>query len=403
MQKSNNQNTSRRDNGAGTIVKRADGRWMGSLQLGFDGNGKPKRVYVYGKSEAEVKRKLKNKRDEYIKNNNVIERNISVKKWFSEWLENKMKISLKPKSYDAKERCVDKFIIPELGNMKITEVTVNDVQRLINKMVKEGYSYSQIHKVHNTISQRYKHGILEREVFYNPALGVVLPKENQSNSSNEGFALNENEVKLLIEQANKKYPNGTPIYPRGDFIILLLYTGMRIGEALALTWNDIDFTHKTININKNATIAINRDKKLINPNTNKPYKTRHITQNSTKTESSTRVIPMAAMAEKALKNIQKYNGDKPYVMANSKGNIGDYSNMNRMLKGMLKGAGISTDYSIHSLRHTFASMLFHKDVDVKIVSELLGHSSITITYNTYVHLIKEQKAKAVGLLDVINF
>lgn len=90
-------------------------------------------------------------------------------------------------------------------------------------------------------------------------------------------------------------------------------------------------------------------------------------------------------------------------MANSKGNIGDYSNMNRMLKGMLKGAGIRTDYSIHSLRHTFASMLFRKDIDVKIVSELLGHSSITITYNTYVHLIKEQKAKAIGMLDVIDF
>lgn len=393
----------KRDNGTGSIVKRSDGRWMGSLQVGFNEDGKPKRICVYGKTEAEAKRKLKEKRNEYIKNNGVVQKNISVKKWFNDWLEDTMKLTLKPRSYDAKERCIDKFIVPALGNMKITEVTQKDIQKLISQMSADGYSYSQIHKVYNTINQRYKQGILSREVFYNPALGVILPKETKSASSQSGFALSRDEVDLLVKKAKETYPNGTPIYPRGDFIILLLYTGLRIGEALALTWDDINFEQKTINVNKNVTTAINRDKDLINPKTKKPYKTITVLQNSTKTNSSTRVIPMSKMAEKALKNIQKYNGNKPYVLANSRGNYCNYSNMNRMLKGMLKSAGITINYSIHSLRHTFASMLFSKDVDVKIVSEILGHSSVSITYNTYVHLIKEQKAKAVGLLDIIDF
>lgn len=403
MAKNINNKKNKRDNGVGSIVKRSDGRWMGSLQIGFNDDGKPKRVCVYGKTEAEAKRKLKEKRNEYIKNNGIVQKNISVKKWFNEWLENTMKLTLKPRSYDAKERCIDKFIVPYLGNMKITEVTQNDVQKLISNMSDKGYSYSQIHKVHNTISQRYKQGILAREVFYNPALGVVLPKETKTDSSKSGFALNKDEIDLLVKKAKETYPNGTPIYPRGDFIIFLLYTGLRIGEALALTWNDINFEQKTINVNKNVTTATNRDKNLINPKTKKPYKTITIVQDSTKTNSSTRVIPMSKMAENALKNIQKYNHNKPYVLANSQGNYCDYSNMNRMLKSMLKSAGITANYSIHSLRHTFASMLFSKDVDVKIVSEILGHSSISITYNTYVHLIKEQKAKAVGLLDIIDF
>lgn len=404
MAKNNNfEKRNKRDNGSGSIIKRKDGRWMGSLQIGFDSNGKQKRIYVYGKSEAEAKRKLKEKRNEYIKKDNIVERNISVKKWFSEWLEQVVKLELKPKSFDAKERCIDKFIIPELGNMKIAEVTTKDVQNLINKMTDAGYSFSQIHKVHNTISQRYKQGILTREVNFNPAQGVSIPQDNYFHSSDKDFVLTEVQIELLLKAIYEKYPNGTPIYPRGDFFVFLLYTGLRIGEAIALKWEDIDFKSKTINVNKSIAIAKNRDETLINPKTNKPYKTTKIYQDDTKTISSARVIPMSKMAQFALANIKEYNSKNEYVLANSNGVPSNPSTLNKTFKAILKRANIKGNYSLHSLRHTFASMLFSKNVDIKVVSELLGHSSTNITYKTYIHLIKNQKAQAVDLLNKIDF
>lgn len=403
MTKNNNNKKSRRDNGSGSITKRKDGRWMGSLQVGFDSNGNQKRIYVYGKSEAEAKRKLKEKRNEYIKKDNIIERNVSVKQWFTEWLEQIVRLKLKPKSYDAKERCIDKFIIPALGYMRITEVTPKDVQDLINKMVDEGYSFSQIHKVHNTISQRYKQGILSREVIFNPALGVTIPQDNYFHSSDEDFALDETQINQLIKAIYAKYPSGTPIYPRGDIFVFLLYSGLRIGEASALKWEDIDFNKKIINVNKSITIAKNRDRTLINPKTNKPYKTVRIYQNDTKTLSSTRVVPMSKMAQFALNNMKEYTPKSEYVLANRNGVPSTPSSLNKTLKAILKRANIKGNYSLHSLRHTFASMLFAKNIDVKIVSELLGHSSTSITYKTYIHLIQKQKAQAVDLLNVIDF
>ena len=93
----------RRDNGAGSITLRKDGRWMGSIQYGYKADGKPKRITVYGKTQQEVKRKLREKSEEFVKNDGNIILAKSIKDWFSEWLYKELKYTLKPKSFDAKE------------------------------------------------------------------------------------------------------------------------------------------------------------------------------------------------------------------------------------------------------------------------------------------------------------
>lgn len=393
----------RRDNGAGSITLRKDGRWMGSIQYGYKVDGKPKRITVYGKTQQEVKRKLREKSEEFVKNDSNIVLAKSIKDWFSEWLYKELKYTLKPKSFDTKERTINKFIIPNFGYIQINQLTSKDVQALINKMVKQGYSLSQIDKVRSTIAQKYRLGMQNNEVTINPALNAKLPASLKAEvEAKQVLALSKEEVKKLTEQAYKTYPNGTKVYSRGEFIVFLLNTGLRLGEAAALTWDDVDFHNHTITVNKSYVQALNRDKNNINPQTQKPYAYTMILQKSPKTTRSTRVIPLNKEAQRALKGLWDCNKKYELVCANENGKPNVSSNLNRSLKYMLKQAGISTSYSVHSLRHTFATQLFRNHVDIEIISQLLGHADTTITYNTYIHIIQAEKIEAVGSLDFVK-
>lgn len=391
-----NKKSTRKDNGTGTIVQRSDGRYMGKIMMGYTPDGKPNCLYAYGKTEAEAKRKLKAKIQAYNDSRGIITESVSVKKWFTTWLENVMKPTLKPKSYEAKARCVEKFIIPKLGGIKVNEVTTEDIQGLINDLVKQGYSYSQIQKVYNTIGQRYRLAIQQQRATFNPTVGVHLPRQLKEKEDNTVTALTKDEAKLLIKRARETYENGTPIYPRGDLIVLLLQTGMRVGEALALQWSDINLEEKYISITKNLVTVKNEDKTKINPETKKPFATTTIIQDTPKTSHSNRKIPIGDSAIQTIKNIKVYNGKFDYVYANSKGKPTEYRTLERMFKLMLKNAGIENKYSLHSLRHTYASLLFAQGVSDRYISEVLGHSSLAITHKVYIHIINDLKTKEIN-------
>ena len=171
---------------------------------------------------------------------------------------------------------------------------------------------------------------------------------------------------------------------------------MRVGEALALTWDDIDFDNRLISINKNLVTVKNEDTLKINPITNKPYKNITIIQNTPKTDCSYRLIPIGDNALQALQNIKSYNGKYKYIYANSKGNITSYRVLSRMLEAMIEHTDIKQKYSLHSLRHTFASLLFAQGVNDRYISEVLGHSSVTVTHKIYIHIINSLKNKEVN-------
>ena len=211
------------------------------------------------------------------------------------------------------------------------------------------------------------------------------------NYSKEITFFDDVQVAAICEESISKYNNGKMIYRLGHSIILLLYTGMRVGELLGLKWNDIDWEKKTITISRSVVNVKDRS-----DNAKTIY--RLLEQNSTKTGSSDRIIPIGQKTLAALQELKKINAGFEYVMSTSSNNLTNPRNMNRMFGNILSRCGIEP-CGVHTLRHTFASMLFKKGIDVKTVSELLGHADVKITYNTYIHLIKEQKQQAIALLD----
>ena len=380
-----------RDKGEGSVFQRNNGKWVAEFRVGTKPNGKANTKTFTGKTEQEVKKKLKQFKTEFIKNDFIDVKKITVKNYMDNWLYTVKINELKPKSLDIKENILQNQIYPYIGDIQIGNLKNTDVQNLINTLVAKGYSYSTIRKAYDNINSCFKLGVIKDDIIKNPCAGVSPPTKLIVNYSKEITFFDDEQIEAICKESIFQYGNKKMMYRLGHSIIVLLYTGMRRGELLGLKWKDIDFDNKTVKISNSVVSVKNRSNTA---------KTKYvlIEQNSTKTSSGDRIIPLNLKAVDALQEIRKINTNSEYVMSNGNGNIINPRNFDRMFRNILNRCGIEP-CGVHALRHTFASMLFKKGVDVKTVSELLGHADVKITYNTYIHLIKEQKQQAVALLD----
>ncbi|MBQ6016437.1 MAG: site-specific integrase [Clostridiales bacterium] len=178
--------------------------------------------------------------------------------------------------------------------------------------------------------------------------------------------------------------------PENLGIILCLYTGMRIGEICALKWSDVDFESCLVNVNRTVLRIRNTEKRGKQPKT-------VIVTGTPKTETSQRVIPVPKAIGRLLKSEGKQMpGD--YYVATCSNHLMEPRRYYEKYKQILRKCGITTDYTFHALRHTYATRCIESGIDPKVVSELLGHSSVTITLNRYVHPTMELKKRCVERL-----
>ncbi len=382
----------RRDKGEGSISQRKDGLWTGRIDIGTQDNGKRKIKAVYGKTEQEVKRKLRELKKELIKHDYREVKKQSVGEYMTDWLYNYKQNEVKPSTFDRIEQICKNQIFPYIGDLQMNSITANDFQQMINELSLK-YSYSTVKKAYDYTKSCFTLAYDKREILFNPFVRISLPTNKKKDISDIHY-YNDDEIELIKKYALEKYSNGKFVYKYGYAIILLLYTGLRVGELLALKWDCIDFNKKTLNVK--GTI-----KQVKNRNTDIPKKYTMIEQNTTKTKSGMRIIPLSAMAVEALRYFDEINHSHVYVVSSDVNNPLSPRNLDRTFRSILTNAGITNIHGVHSLRHTFASMLFRKGVDVKTVSELLGHSDTSVTYNIYIHLIQEQKVKAIERLDEI--
>ena len=201
---------------------------------------------------------------------------------------------------------------------------------------------------------------------------------------------------ILLNQI-RTYKNGNYKYRLGYVVILDINTGLRIGELLGLRWSDIDFKNRTLTVSINRIRMKNREKDAL-----KKYL--DVDQRATKTKSGQRKMYLNDDAYNALQKIYEITGNEKYVLTTETHKRCGQRNLDRMLRKIAVSAGLEDkQYGFHALRHTFASLLFANGEDVKVVSELLGHSDVQITYNTYIHLIDESKRLTINKVsDIIN-
>lgn len=236
-----------------------------------------------------------------------------------------------------------------------------------------------------------KFAVENDEISKNPALYVTLP-EKSSKPKKEVRWFNENEIKLIKAEALRCYKNERPVHRLGYIFPFLINTGMRIGEALALQWNDVDFEKETISVKHTVSQIKNRDKS----EDKRSYK---LIVQSVKTKNGNRIIPLNNEAMTAIKEMKKINFNSDFVFASDNGSVSSAFTIDKTFRTILKKCGL-VPTGVHSLRHTCASILFRRGCDPKYISHLLGHSEVFITYETYIHFIQEQNIDE--LKDILN-
>ena len=379
----------RREYGSGSVSQRADGTWTARMVIGINEKGRPRIKALYGKTEREVKKKLKDFQKEFYKNDQSVVQRGTVESYMRTWLyENKQNL-LKPKSFDRLEQTVLYQVIPQVGHIQLAAFQSSDVQTMLNTLKRNGLSYSTVKKAYDAVNECFRTGVIQKTVLFNPALGVAVPAKKTFGKTEIRY-YNDEEVYKLCETATATYSNGKRIYRLGDGIIVDLNTGLRMAELLALKWTEVDFERRRVVVNATRVIVKDRDD-------NAEHKYTVIEQDSAKSATSIREVDMNDACYDALMRLKEITGEYDYVLSTKDGKPLSPRYLDRMLRKIAVASEFQEDkiYGLHALRHTFASRLFAAGEDVKTVSELLGHSDITITYNTYIHLINEQKRKAV--------
>lgn len=223
----------------------------------------------------------------------------------------------------------------------------------------------------------------------------IVLMNNVAESEGDTF-LDAEQRKAFATACRAKLKNGKVRFKYGQALNFDMYTGLRMGELLALRWGDIDFDKKLVRVSAEALMAMDRNPKSptfgMKILTRIPY---------TKTNRP-RYVSLGGQAMIAAQNMfaNRVEGSE-YVVVNVNGELVRPCTISKMTENIYDLAGLKMRYgtNIHALRHTFASMCFAKGMPVRVVSELMGHSSVQITMDTYIHLINENNAVRVPELE----
>lgn len=371
-----------------SIYKTNDGIWVAQVPIGKYSNGNIKYKRFKNKKKSVVKEKM----DAYIRGAeyasiNTVE-DLRVADYLEWYMHNVKKKILQPASFDREYRTAKYHIIPYIGQYTLSDINTSILQHeLIDKLAIMGYSNSSIHKAQVLIKAMLKYAA-EHNVIPSATIGKILVPKQPFGRNNDVRFLSENELTMFKNQAYSQRKNGSLKYKYGPMLVFMVYTGLRPGELCALKWDCVNFDNKTLKIMSTAT-------------TNYSSGSRDTTvKQGTKRISSNRIIPLNKTALDILMSLYSDGTPEDYFILTNSTTICPADVLSNSYKSIATAAGIKNPKGAHTLRHTFASLLFAKGVDVKIISELLGHRSVNITYNIYVHVAKEHRAKSIELLDL---
>lgn len=355
------------------IYRRKDGRYEGRYADGYGENGKKKYRSIYGKTYTEVKDKLLQIKAKVIIPNR--ESGLTVKGLFTEWLSAKQ-TQTKASTYANYAFKAEKHLIPAFGNLKIEMLSPSKVYDFIMERQSKGLSNRYISDLIIVLKNMTRYAAKVHHCI-NPIADVELPKKEK----------HELDLYNKSEQNRLKSALLTDIDITKLAILIALFTGVRIGELCGLKWSDIDLAAKTIRIERTIQRIRVRGKATRT----------ELVEATPKSYSSVRTIPIPEFLIRMLKAFKPSNADAYIVTGN--GNLPDPRTMQYRFKALLTKTGLRT-LNFHSLRHLFATNCVELGFDVKTLSEILGHSSVEITLNRYVHSSIERKRQCMDMLSL---
>ena len=367
----------KRANGDGSIRKRKDGRWEGRYVVGHDPvTGKMISRNVLGKTQAEVKEKLRtaienSKRLDYTQTGKY-----TVGQWMDEWFEAYAKVKVRPSSHQTYKGYIENHIKPNIGDIPIEKLTSLQLQKFYRLLLTEGripriesekqpkgLSAKTVRNINQVISSAMDMAVRHKLILTNPTEGCELPKVEHR----EMKTLPAEQLGAFLREAKE-----SGVY---ELYYLDLATGLRRGELLGLKWEDVDLQNGIIHVRRQVARVDGEVKEL-----------------PLKTKNSYRNISISQDAVAMLTEMEAHRSSD-YVFPSSTGGPISPDSVNNMLHRVLKRAGLPS-IRFHDLRHTFATLALQNGVDIKTVSGMLGHFSAGFTLDTYAHVTTSAQKEA---------
>jgi integrase len=372
----------RRGKGEGSIFQReSDGLWVTTVNLGII-DGKRTRKTIYGRTRKEVVAKLKELQQKQHQGLTLSGEQLTIKDYLAHWLEQVIKPHRRPRTYRSYADTIRLHIVPRLGHYHLDKLTPAHVQAMINDLAEQ--SGPRTTQYARAVLQR----ALNRAVKWNLVVrNVVLATDPPRSEARPIAPLSDTQARQLLEAV------------RGHRLEVLyrvmLSLGLRRGEVLALLWSDVDFEHNLLRITGSLQRAEGK-----------------LERTAPKSAAGARTLPLPPVLAEALRDHQARQEQERaelgpewrehgLVFPSSVGTPMEPRNLYRHFKTLLKKLGLPATLRVHDLRHSCATLLIAQGVHPRVVMEILGHSQISLTMNTYGHVMPETQREAAAKVDAL--
>jgi integrase len=353
------------------IYHRQDGRYEGRISKGKCQNGRRKFQYFFGRSREEVMKKIDDSRGKA--DVNVCGKTLG--QVFAEWfLRTKHKV--KESTAAGYRMKADKHVLPSFSTRSIDDMTEADVYSFIEEKQKIGLSNRYISDILIMMKSIFKYAVKNYHIF-NPMADISMPKAIKSE-----ITLLDDKQQVKLQRYVAENPSNTTLG-----VALSMSTGIRIGELCALQWEDVDLEKRILTVRKTI-------QRIMTPDDERKTK---LIITEPKSESSKRKIPIP---ECMIPMLETFRGEaEEYIVSGISTAVEPRTMQNRFAR-ILKNVKLPSIH-FHALRHMFASKCVKLGFDIKTLSEILGHSSVEITLNRYVHSSFDQKREYMKRLDMV--
>ena len=370
----------KRGNGEGSVYQTKSGLWRGSYWVPTA--AVLKRRYVSDKTRQECSKKLTKVMSDRDGGLVFDAGSLTVGNHVTRWLEDSARGTVRVSTFERYEQITRLHVVPALGMVKLKSLNPSHLRNLYRERLDSGSAPASIHKMHTLLHKSLAQAVSDGLIPRNVADNLKLPRIDRE----EIDPLTAEEANRLIEAA------------AGDRLeaiyTIAIHTGLRQGELLSLRWEDLDLEAGMLQVRRTLT-RIKGTYSVGEPKTKKSRRTVRLTTGA--------VAALRGHLERQLEEMERLGSlyqPGGLVFASEAGGIINPSNLrNRSFAKLLQRAGLPSDTRFHDLRHTCATLLLSRNVNPKIVSEMLGHATIAITLDTYSHVLPDMQEKAARALE----
>ena len=357
--------------------------WEGRITVGFNPlTGKQKVRYVYGQTQKEVREKMQALQVQLNNKTYIEPSKMTVEQWFNRWEEDYL-VSIKPRTADSYKSIIKNYLLPSLGKVKLQSLQTAQIQCLYSKLSKDGLSPKTIRNVHGVLHAALEQAVELNYIHSNPSNPCKLPH------------VEKREIKPMDDSAIVAFMKAIQGHKFEDVYLVTLFTGLREGEVLGLTWDCVDFKRGIIVVKQQ--LQRKRDG------------TGEYDLVSTKTRKN-RTLTVAPSVMDILKKVKEqqetwqrltegaWENEMNLVFTNELGHHLSAHTVYLNYKRVVKRIGHER-LRFHDLRHTYAVNSLRAGDDIKTVQENLGHYSAAFTLDTYAHATMQMKAESANRME----